>query len=221
MQNFHPSLELSDLSKYVAAQLRNVLPDPIHSETGLDQHVAEATTRIFDSFKNIKRKYYQEGEDVVFNHLNSDHWAAFLYLLSNTVHRSGGDEALASRLFQLNKALHGLDAFFAINLPETFLFVHPVGTVLGNAKYGNFFAVYQNCAIGATESGYPTFGEGVIMYAKSSCLGGCEVGADVVFGANTFSLDKDIPSDTTVVGIYPATRHLRNDVPVRQRIFGW
>lgn len=219
---FRRSLSNADLADLVCRQANSVIPDgTLLDPSAMQGVVDESMTRLFDCFKNIKKKYYQEDGNVVFNHLNSDHWAMFLYLVSNTVHRAGKDEATASKLFMLNKALHGLDAFFAITLPETFLFVHPVGTVLGNAKYGNFFAVYQNCAIGATENGYPTFGDGVIMYAKSGCLGGCQVGSNVVFGANCFSLDVDVPDNSTVVGIYPSVRILSNGTTVQERIFGW
>ncbi|AIE86627.1 serine acetyltransferase [Fimbriimonas ginsengisoli Gsoil 348] len=182
--------------------------------------MAEAVTRVHDCFRNINKKYYREGNDILFSHLHSDHWAMFLYLVSNTVYRAG-DENVAAKLFILNKALHGVDAFYGIGLPETFLFVHPVGTVLGNAKYGNYFVTYQNCAIGATESGYPTFGDGVVFYAKSSCLGGCQIGDEVVFGANSFLIDKDVPSNSVVIGQFPGQKIKPNEMTARERVFGW
>ncbi len=222
MKAFRSSLDADGLTRYVSAQLQALSPSPDHDEALLRTHVGEALDRVHAGFRNIKKKYYQdENGDVLFNHLNTDHWAAFLYLLSNTVHRAGGDEALASRCFVLNKALHGVDAFYGIQLPETFLFVHPVGTVLGNARYGNFFAAYQNCGIGATESGYPTFGDGVIFYARSACLGGCEVGSEVVFAANSFSIDTNIPDRSVYLGIFPSHRIKPNTMPTAERLFGW
>jgi serine O-acetyltransferase len=220
VRDFLPSLSTPDLARYVGAQLQAITPSPDHDQERLERHVAEAQTRLFDCFRQIKKKYYQEDGKVLFNHLNTDHWAAFLYLLSSTVYRSGGDETLASRVFVLNKALNGVDAFYGIQLPEVFLFVHPVGTVLGNGKYGNYFVVYQNCGVGATESGYPTFGEGVVLYARSACLGGCQVGSDVVFGANAFLIDEDVPDRRVVVGQFPRHKVKENDVPTRVRVFG-
>lgn len=220
MQMFRPSMDAADLTRYVSRQIHSITPDADHTEERLSAYVEEALERVYDSFRNIKRKYYQEGGDVVFNHLNTDHWASFLYLLSNTVHRAGGDEALAARVFVLNKALNGVDAFYGISLPQTFLFVHPVGTVLGNAKYGDYFVVYQNCGIGATESGYPTFGDGVVFYAKSACLGGCQVGSNVVFAANAFNIGVDVPSDSVFLGAFPGHKIKANETPTVERVFG-
>lgn len=217
--DFRPSLNAADLAKYVAAQMSAIAPGVDASER-LEVYAGEALTRIYDCFKNVNRKYFRDGNDVVFDHQNSDQWAMYLYLLSNTVHRAGGDTELATRLFLLNKALHSIDVFYSVSLPETFMFVHPLGTIIGNAKYGNYFAIYQNCTVGSTEQGYPTFSDGTILYARSMILGGCKVGADVVFAANSFVIDADVPANSTVVGQYPAHRILANDRSVAERIFG-
>ena len=98
--------------------------------------------------------------------------------------------------------------------------MHPVGTVIGNGVFGNYFAIYQNCAVGATpDGGYPSFGAGVLMYAKSSVLGGCKIGDNVVFGANTFVLNTDVPSHKTVVGSYPNLKIRENEISTLDRIF--
>ena len=221
MSDFICSMDDDDLADYVARQLNTFYPDR-HAVDAFDltHHVTEAMARVYASFRNIKKKYYSEGENTLFNHLNSDHYASFLYLLSNTVHRSGMGDEIASKIFMLNKALHGLDAFYGVELPEIFLFVHPVGTVIGNGTFGNYFVIYQNCAVGATPTdGYPTFGEGVLMYAKSTVIGGCKVGNNVVLGANTFVLNHDIPDRTTVVGTYPHLKFKHNEIDTIDRIF--
>ena len=52
-----------------------------------------------------------------------------------------------------------------VELPDIFLFSHPLGTILGRARYANYFLVYQHCTIGSNLDGiYPTFGEGVAMF---------------------------------------------------------
>ena len=114
-----------DLADYVSRQLNTFYPDR-HAIDSFDltHHVTEAMGRVYASFRHIKKKYYADGDNVLFNHLNSDHYASFLYLLSNTIYRSGLNEEIAAKVFMLNKALFGLDAFYAVNLPEVFLFVH-------------------------------------------------------------------------------------------------
>ena len=37
--------------------------------------------------------------------------------------------------------LHGIDVFFTVDLPDIFLFCHPLCTVLGRAQYSDYFLV--------------------------------------------------------------------------------
>lgn len=220
--SFEKTLSNQALMNLVVGQLNHLIPDgnPLAPED-ISDFLDPTIQRLQHCFGCIHRKYYNENGRVVFNHLHSDHYAAFLYLLANTLHHLGADTAIASKLFLLNKALHGLDVFYAVELPEVFLFIHPVGTVLGNARYGNYFTVYQNCGIGAlTELGdYPELGTGVVLYARSCVLGACHVGNDVVLGANSFLVGTDVPDHSVVVGQYPNQRILENREPVRNRIF--
>jgi serine O-acetyltransferase len=66
---------------------------------------------------------------------------------------------------------------------------------------------------------YPTFGEGVVLYSRSSVLGASRIGNDVVFAANAFVVDSDIPDHSVVVGQYPDHRALPSSRSVRARIF--
>ena len=45
---------------------------------------------------------------------------------------------------------------------------------------------------------YPTIGEHVAMYANSRIIGNCHVGDNVIFAANSFIIDCDIPSNSLV-----------------------
>ena len=126
---------------------------------------------------------------------------------------------IPTKLFSLNKALHGLDLFYSVRMPEVFLLVHPVGTVIGNADYRDYLVVYQNCTIGSEGGHYPHLGEGVVLNSRVSVIGDCTIGDNVVFGANSFILSTQIPSDSIVVGQYPAHRILPAGRPVRARFF--
>ena len=198
------SLTPRELSAYVQRLLASHLPDGAPPHPDLQSLTATALERVEHSFSRIRRKYYEEHGAVVFDHLNGDHVASFLYLLSNTAWTRVGDVGLATRLFYLNKIMHGLDLFYSVAMPDVFMLVHPVGTVLGKAAYGNYFVAYQNCTVGADGESYPTFGEGVIMYSRSAVVGSCAVGNNVVFGAGAAIINTDIPDDSVVVGQYPA-----------------
>ncbi len=221
--SFGMTLTRVELERYLVSLLSAHLPDgsPIPS---LESTLGLALERTEYCFSRIHRKYFNEGDQrspsVILDHLNGDHMSAFLYLMSNTVFVETGNVSLATKLFYLNKILHGLDAYFSVKLPDIFRFVHPVGTVLGRAEYGNYLMVYQNCGVGADEEGiYPKFGEGVILYARSSVLGNSRIGNNVVIGANAFVLNTDVPDGSVVVGQYPSLKLLPNARPVRARAF--
>jgi serine O-acetyltransferase len=215
------SLDQDDLRAYTARQLAlfsrdadGVVP------SRLSPYFKDALARVEWCFQNIRRKYYFDGQNTIFNHLHGDHYAIYLYYLSNTVYCAGKDEELAEQLFLLNKSLHGVDLFYGVSLPEVFLLIHPVGTVLGNASYGNYFVAYQNCGVGSLEDGqYPVFSGENVLFARSSVLGNCHIGRNVVVGANAFILNTDIASDLTVVGSYPQHRILPHSGSVLQRLF--
>ena len=97
--------------------------------------------------------------------------------------------------------------------------MHPVGTVVGAATYGDYLVLYQNCTLGADAGVYPTLGEGVILYSRTSVLGRSVVGDNVVFAANSFLVNTDVPSDSLVVGQFPSHRIRGNSTPVRYRLF--
>ncbi len=216
---FELSLQPADLETYVHALVRNHLPDGFAAPP-LGKHLVRALERTEHCFSAIHRKYFREGDALKFDHLNGDQFSAFLYFLGNTVWRDSGSDGFPTRLFYLNKILHGLDLYFSVAMPDVFRLVHPVGTVLGRADYGNFLMVYQGCAVGANEHNvYPRFGEGVVLFSRTSVLGDSQVGNNVVFGANTFLINSNVPDNSVVVGQYPNHRVLPNTETVRARYF--
>ncbi|MCT7958218.1 hypothetical protein [Laspinema palackyanum] len=210
------SLTIDQLENYLLSSISNHIPD---GWTGysLKQFLKDAMDRIDYCFSHIHRKYYRNEGKVVFNHLNTDHMASLLYFLGNTVWQATGDEELPTRLFYLNKILHSLDLYFSVQMPKVFMLVHPVGTVIGQAEYSDYLVIYQNVTIGSDDGLYPKLGKEVIFYAKSSLVGNCHVGNNIVFGSNSFLINTDIPDDTIVVGRYPNHRFKPNSVSVCSR----
>ena len=181
------SLSPQGLEGYVLALLRNHFPDGYVPSFPLAPLLDRTLQRVEYCFKHINRKYYRDGDTVLFDHLNGDHFASFLYFLGNTVWQETHNTELPTRFSYLNRRMNGIDLFYSIGMPQIFLLVHPLGTVLGNATYGDYLVVYQNVTVGSNEDGiYPSFGNGTVLYAKSTVIGSCIVGDDVVFGANAF-----------------------------------
>ncbi|HOF42836.1 MAG TPA: serine acetyltransferase [Candidatus Moranbacteria bacterium] len=214
------SLEQGQLTEYVVRQLNFFFPDKHRITTSIVKGLVVATLdRVRFSFKHIRMKYYFDGKNVLFNHLNSDHYCVFLYYLSNTAYRKRIFD-VAEKVFYLNKSLHGIDVFYSVKLPDIFMVVHPVGTVLGNAHYENHLVVYQNCSIGSNlENTYPKLGENIIFYARSSIIGNCEIGANVVFAANSFVINQNISKDTVVFGSYPSLVLKKNTKKIIKKYF--
>lgn len=211
----------ASLAGYVSRQLGVFFPDGRPPSSGtLQPHINSALERTRLCFQGIQKKKFRDGERVMFNYMHPDHYAMFLYLLSNTASHNDRENPLAFRLYYLNKVLHGLDAFPDIELPEVFQFMHPTGTVLGHAKYGNYFCAYQGCTIGCGEDGvYPEFGDHVVMYAKSSVIGRCRIGSNVVIGAHALILNTNIPDNKVALGNGTSLQLRDNSTHVLERRF--
>jgi serine O-acetyltransferase len=82
---------------------------------------------------------------------------------------------------------------------------HGMGVVIGEtAIVGDYALIYQGVTLGGTgkESGkrHPTLGENVVVGAGAKVLGNIQIGNNVRIGAGSVVL-RDVPSNTTVVGI--------------------
>ena len=112
------------LVQYVRRQLDQFFPDNLPTDE-IEAYIDDVLDRIVYCFSAINDKYYTKDSQTYFNHLNSDHYAMFLYFLSNTLYRNGADVRLCEKIFYLNKMLHGIDVFYSVELPEIFcLFIH-------------------------------------------------------------------------------------------------
>ena len=213
------SLTMPEMKTYVNKLLANYLPTN-DTEIIDEKMIHLAMQRIENCFKNIRRKYYNENETTYFNHLNSDHMVNFLWFLSNTL--SQADRLiLAEKLSYLNKIMHSIDAWHNIKLPDVFLVVHPVGTVLGNAHYENFLVVYQNVTVGAnTKNEYPKFLGSSILYSKASVIGNCTIGENVILGSNSLAINQNIEKNSFYIG-NPLQNEIRSSsLNVSEFIFG-
>jgi serine O-acetyltransferase len=80
---------------------------------------------------------------------------------------------------------------------------HPVGSVMGRAKYSDYFSFGQNCTVGNNHSIYPVIGDHVKMCASSMILGNCTIGNNVIIGAGACVKDENIPDNSLVFGNSP------------------
>ncbi len=195
------SMTVSELAEYISVQMDNMFPDKnVKNRDIISKYVTEALARAERSFSRVNIKYYSSEGRTSFDHLNGDQYAVVLYMLSNTIFRNGGDAETCKKLYLLNKSLHCLDVYYEVELPEIFLFLHPVGTVLGRAKYSDYMIVYQRVSVGTNKDKQPVLGKYLTLHPGSSILGNCRVGDNCRIGADSLLLDKDLGPDTVYIG---------------------
>ena len=160
--------------------------------------------RIEFSFLKNKNKYYSKSGEAYFNPYHSGQYTVFLYYFSNTVFKAdSGNARLADKIYYLNKIMNACDLFYEVDLPEIFMLDHPLGSVMGRAKFGNYFAFSQNCTVGNNNNIFPEIGEYVTMTANSMILGNSKIGNNVIIGAGACVKDQDVPDNSLVFGSSP------------------
>ena len=201
-----------DLIQQIIRQLTSFFQLPSEEETQLVNMIDKALLRLE---KNLSGKvnYYlnpftRDGNVLNFNVLHSGQYLIFLYYLSNSIFNDYPESKLAGKVYYLNKIMNGVDLFYEIKLPDFFGTEHPVGSVMGRAKYGNDFFFYQGCTVGSTSNedcsyNHPIIGENVCMYPNSAILGKCKIGNNVNIGAGAIVKNQDIPDNSTVFGQSP------------------
>ena len=158
-------------------------------------------------FAGNSNKYYWKMNDTgitesYFNPYHSAQYTIFLYYFSNTIFKIG-NKILADKIYYLNKIMNGCDIYHEVELPDIFSLDHPVGSVIGRAKYENNFTFGQNCTVGNNKGIYPIIGFSVKMCSGTSIIGNCNIGNNVILGAGTLVKDQDIPSNSIVFGSSP------------------
>ncbi len=184
----------NSLSEYVATQLNSFFPTgPKVIASELDEIVKNALLR----FEKISTKVNCFTNNDL-NELNTLQYATFLYLLSNEEYKSNGASILADKLFYLNKMLNSIEIFYKVKLPPVFFISHGVGTVLGDAIYGDNLVVFQNVTVGRVGNKSPVIGDNVILYPGSVVSGESLIGNNCIISANTVVSNKIIPSNSIV-----------------------
>lgn len=199
------SLNPSEIVDYVAGQLNHFFPDKKNvTANDIRKGIQDALQKLEYCIARINNSYFSRDGQPYFNHLHSDQYAMLLYLVSNRLHESGENPAVCEKLFYLNKSLNGLDCFYSVQLPDVFMFMHPLGTVLGKADYSDYFFVSQNCTVGDNFDGrYPKLGKGVALYSGSQVIGGCTIGDNCTLAMDASVYRSDIASNSIVFGRHP------------------
>lgn len=197
------SLSREDLQYYISHQLEYRFPD---RKTKLDfsdkknaMALADGLERTEYCFSHIHQNGYRtnvrEGQ-TYFNHLHMDQYSLFLYYFSNSLYKREGNTDLCSKLVLLNRDLSGCWFSYKANLPDIFILIHPVGTVIGhrNVEFSNYLVILQNVTINATDKKL-TLGKGLFIGAGAKIIGNGDIGSFCSIGANTLVRNPNLPDN--------------------------
>ena len=192
------------LKKLLKIQIKNIFEIDDSERKIIDDLFEKVLAKTEFCFSKSPNKYFTNQNKVFFDPYHSDQYSMFLYFFSNTIFTNKPKNLeLAKKIFYLNKLLNGLDLLYSINMPKIFFANHPVGSVIGSGKFGEYFSFSQNCTVGNNNGIYPVIGRNVQMMSGSKILGKCRIGNNVILSANSYVIDSNIPSNTIVFGQHP------------------
>ena len=177
------TLSKNDLEIVIFRQLESFFPPLNEEEKGLIVDCLKVVIPQCEyNFSHSENKYFsteKNGHRITrFDAFHSVQWMTLLYYLSHELYLRKSN--LCDKVYYLNKIMHSVDLFYAIELPQIWSAEHPLGTVMGRASYSNGFFFYQGCTVGGTKGKegriyYPVIEENVRMYSNSSILVRCNI----------------------------------------------
>lgn len=193
------SITTGDLCSYVSRQINNLFPDgrPI-SCADIKMGASDALDRVEFCFQRISVKRYFANKAAHFDHLYSDQYLMFLWFLANSLWRKDAEVGLLNKVYLLNKSLHAFDCSYNTPLPNIFIVIHGVGTVLGKGTYSDYLTVYQGCTVGQAHGKYPVLGRGAGLGTGASVLGECKLEKYVSVGAGCTLVNTNIEEGSSV-----------------------
>ena len=168
----------------------------------IDLAYSKILNRLDKRFSHIRNKYYHNDEDTVFNPLHVAQWTMFLYEMAHEIYKNRYSD-LCDMIYGISKAFSSADILYEVDMPDIWFFDHPQGSVMGRAEYGDYFTFSQGCTVGNNKGKFPVFDKHVSMLSNSKVLGDCHIGNHVIFSANSYIIDTDIPSYSIVFGASP------------------
>ena len=196
------------LTALLQYQIHNLFKITNSEKITISKTINNVLSRTEFCFSKSKNKYYKKDNKTFFNPFHSGQSSIFLYYFSNSIYNTYKESqiGLANKIYYLNKSLNGFDLLYSVKMPKVFFLDHPVGSVMGKAKYGEYFSFSQNCTVGNNKGIYPKIGRHVKMMSSSKIIGNCNVGDHVTLSANSYIKDVSVPSNTIVFGQSPSNK---------------
>lgn len=182
--------------KILLKQLNNFFEVGKIDKLALEQFSIDANNETVALLHRVNNKYCLNSPPII-NTIFSNGYTVFLYKLSNKLYKNNYIET-ASKIYYLNKIMNSVELFYEVEMPQNFFLDHPLGSVMGRAKYGEFFTFSQGCTVGENKGVYPRIGNFVTMMSNSKIVGKSIIGNNCIIAANTYVKDAIVPDDTIV-----------------------
>lgn len=182
--------------KILLKQLNNFFEVGKIDKLALEQFSIDANNETVALLHRVNNKYCLNSPPVI-NTTFSNGYTVFLYKLNNKLYKNNYIET-ASKIYYLNKIMNSVELFYEVEMPQNFFLDHPLGSVMGRAKYGEFFTFSQGCTVGENKGVYPRIGNFVTMMSNSKIVGKSIIGNNCIIAANTYVKDAIVPDDTIV-----------------------
>jgi serine O-acetyltransferase len=122
------------------------------------------------------------------------------YRLGAVLYNKGRLLRIISSVFKYRLERTGIFFSYLANIGGGLRLPHPYGITIGEGvNIGRNVTIYQIVTLGVKKSGYPTIGDGVVIYAHSIVIGPIKIGDESIVGANTLVLDS-VPTNSIVLG---------------------
>jgi serine O-acetyltransferase len=148
--------------------------------------------------------------------------AIWIYRIAHWLHEELRLPLLPRFLSAIAHFLTGVEIHPGARIGRRFFIDHGSGVVIGEtAEIGDRCVMFHNVTLGGTGKHrgkrHPTLGDGVFIGTGATLLGPIRVGSNAKVGAGAFIHMRDVPADTTVVGV-PARIVKRHGQRVEQEL---
>ena len=185
---------IHNMTNILTKQLRNFFSLNDQEVKFIEQFYKLIEKETTETLNNADNKYIRLGG---VDPLYTNAYTIFLYKFSRFCYEKYFIE-LATKIYYLNKIMNSVELFYEVELPKYFYLDHPLGSVMGRAKYGEYFMFSQGCTVGENKGVYPKMGDFVIMYSNSKIIGASTIGNNCIISANTYIKDTVVPDNTVV-----------------------
>jgi serine O-acetyltransferase len=171
----------------------------------------ELFNNLIDKFKYINNKYYNENNNII---LNTAHYSQLVLILlelnsiiynNYLINKNENLLELCNKIYFMNVTQSSCDLFYEINFPKKIYCDHPLGSVIGRAKFSKTSSLVfsRGCNIGQNWNIYPEIEGDLIMYSNSVLLGKTVIKGLVILSYGSYIKDAGILENVLIFGKSP------------------